>query len=158
MKRRTKMSVINNNNRSIAIYTRVASPFADDQSRGLKIEHEQIILRLNNNGINSTNSEIVIFEEAVTGYQKNQRPVLQNMIEQINAGKFNVVAIDDIYRLSRNYKYLLEIDQIFKKASVRVFIVPLGRFLDMSRMEDQMFFYNLAYLSKKFSSMAERGN
>lgn len=157
MKGVTKMSLTNNNNRSIAIYTRVVGN-AYDQSWGLKRQHEQIISCLNSNGINSTNSEMVVFEEAVIAWGKNQRPVLQDMLEQINAGKFDVVAIDDIDRLSRNYKYLLEIDQIFKKAGVRVFIVSLGRFLDMNRMEDQMFISNCAALSKIFSSVAERGN
>jgi DNA invertase Pin-like site-specific DNA recombinase len=152
------MSVINNNNRSIAIYTRVASPFADDQSRGLKMQHQQIISCLNSNGINSTNSEIVVFEEVVVPYQKNQRPVLRDMLEQINAGKFDAVAFDDIDRLPRYYKYLLEIDQIFKKAGVSVFIVSLGRFLDMSRMEDQMFISNCAIMAQMFSSVSERGN
>jgi DNA invertase Pin-like site-specific DNA recombinase len=120
------MSVINNNNRSIAIYTRVASPFADDQSRGLKIQHEQIISFLNSNGINSTNSEIVVFEEVVAAYQKNQRPVLQDMIEQINAGKFDAVAFSGIDRLSRNTNTVSTYNQIFKKANVELLIAERG--------------------------------
>lgn len=154
------MSVINNNNRSIAIYTRVASRFADDQSIGLKRQQEQIITCLNSNGINSTNSEMVVFEEsvAVTGYQHTQRPVLRDMLEQINAGKFDAVAFYDIDCLSRNSKYLSEVDQIFKKTGVDIFIVSLGRFLDMSRMEDQMYFYHFDIMAQMCSFVTERGN
>jgi DNA invertase Pin-like site-specific DNA recombinase len=152
------MSVINNNNRSIAIYTHVACHHSADKSRGLEMQHQQIISCLNSNGINSTNSEIVVFEEVVAPYQKNQRPVLQDMIEQINAGKFDAVAFDDIDRLPRNSKYLSEVDQIFKKTGVDIFIVALGRFLDMSRIEDQMYFYHFAIMAQMCSSVAERGN
>jgi DNA invertase Pin-like site-specific DNA recombinase len=73
------------------------------------------------------------------------------MYDAVEAGEINIVVYHEVDRIARDVTVASNIDSIHQKTGVDIFIVPLGRFLDMNRMEDQMFFYNFAIMAQMFS-------
>jgi len=102
-------------------------------------------------GYDDTNSIFFIYQESQSAFNGKHRPVLQKMYDAVEAGEINIVVYHEVDRIARDVNVASAIDSIHQKTGVDIFIVPLGRFLDMNRMEDQMFFYNFAIMAQMYS-------
>jgi len=133
----------------IAIYTRVS--LEKELTTTFVTQLQAIKSALARLGYDDTNSIFYIYQESKSAFNGEHRPVLQKMYDAVYAGEINVVVYHEVDRLARDVNVASKIDSIHQKTGVDIFIVPIGRFLDMGRMEDQMFFYNFAIFAQMYS-------
>jgi DNA invertase Pin-like site-specific DNA recombinase len=149
MKKKKVAKPVNTGKKRVALYKRVS--MLADQSVTFERQHQEVIGFLESNGINSTNSEIITYEEAESGYQNKHRHVLQEMVEQIILGKFDHVAFYDIDRLARNTKVAAVLDDIFKEAEVKVWVKTLGKSIDTNTIEGGIIWNIMSMMAAQFS-------
>jgi DNA invertase Pin-like site-specific DNA recombinase len=133
MKKKKVVKIRDNGKERGAAYLRVSE--LAKQSVTFQRQNQEIFPFLESNGITSANTELVIFEEDESAYKNKHRPVLQEMAEQIIAGKYDFVAFYDIDRLARSTKVSAILDRIFKEAEVKVWVKTLGKSIDTNTIE-----------------------
>jgi site-specific DNA recombinase len=149
MKKKKVAKNKNTGKRRVAIYKRVS--MLADQSVTFERQHDEVITFLKSNGIDSTNSEIVVFEEAESAYQNKHRYVLQEMAEQTIDNKFDDVAFYDIDRISRKTKVSAVLDSIFKEAQVKVWVKTLGKSIDTTTIEGGIIWNIMSMMAEHYS-------
>lgn len=149
MKKKKVNKKVNTGKNRVCVYKRVS--MLADQSVTFERQYNEVNTFLKSNGIDSTNSEIVVYEEAESGYQNKHRPVLQEMVEQIIDGKFDHVAFYDIDRLARNTKVSAVLDSIFKEAQVKVWVKTLGKSIDTTTIEGGIIWNIMSMMAEHYS-------
>ena len=149
MKKKKVAKPVNNGKQRVAVYKRVS--MLADQSVTFERQHQDNMAFLESNGINSTNSEIITFEESESAYQNVHRPVLQEMGEQARDGKFDHVAFYDIDRLARKTRVSAILDSIFKEAEVKVWVKTLGKSIDTNTIEGGIIWNIMSMMAENYS-------
>lgn len=149
MKKKKVNKKANTGKNRVAVYKRVS--MLADQSVTFERQNNEVNTFLKSNGIDSTNSEIVVYEEAESGYRNVHRPILQEMVEEIKAGKFDHVAFYDIDRLARNTKVSTTLDSIFKEAQIKVWVKTLGKSIDTNTIEGGLIWQIMSMMAEHYS-------
>lgn len=126
------------------IYTRVSSSNQAEEGYSLEAQHNESIKY-----IESENMELTkVYTDPGVSAKSLERPGVQEMIRDLKAGKFQVIIIHKLDRLTRNISDLYELVEMVIKHDVK--LISLSEKIDTSTPMGRMFIYMLGILAQMF--------
>lgn len=126
------------------IYTRVSSANQADEGYSLEAQHNESIKY-----IESENMELTkVYTDPGVSAKSLDRLGVQEMIRDLKAGKFQVIIIHKLDRLTRNISDLYELVEMVIKHDVK--LISLSEKIDTSTPMGRMFIYMLGILAQMF--------
>ena len=130
----------------VAIYLRKSRDEDNDAKEETLARHEKM---LNDYCKRNKLNVVAIYKEVVSGESISNRPEMQRLLEDVDAGLYTGVVCIEIERLSRgNQIDQCEILEVFKKSNTKIY--TLQKIYDLSKEEiDEEFFEFSLFMSRR---------
>jgi len=128
----------------IAIYTRVSTNMQAEEGFSLQAQYDRLVEYAKMQGWDL----IRIYTDPGVSAKDLNRPGIKEMIDDLNAGKFEAVLVHKLDRLTRNISDLYDLVELVNKKNVK--LISISENIDTSSPMGRMFVYLLGIFAQMF--------